>query len=173
MTYYDDIDLEMMESNSALRFIYMDDDELLSPTSSLHDSASLSIKSGGADWGSSHHNHRRPVMSPPLSPTSGETDHRAGHHHIPSEEEEEERPEKRKSIRKSLSHALTSPVRAATSSRGRMSSLSPRKATKNMFKSCKGNNSKQWRKQLDLPPDVTQDEAIAVLLAKELKMLDF
>ncbi|KAG7369754.1 hypothetical protein IV203_027500 [Nitzschia inconspicua] len=151
MTHFDsDFDGKMMESNPSLRFVYdMDDDILLSPDGSLNGSTS----SRSIEWTKQH-----AVLSPPLSPTSDVEIH---HEHG--------RPVKRNSIRNSLSHVFASPVRAAA--KGKLS-FSPRKVTpKPRVHNSKSN--KEWRKQLDLPKDVKPDEAIAVLLAKELTMLDF
>jgi hypothetical protein len=176
--YDDDDDDDLMDSKSSLRFIYMDDEGLLSPTSSLHDS--MSVESAG-HWSQDRSHHH--LLSPPLSPTSGEADQQRGsrvnrkqnnNSCCPSSHGHDGKTGNRKSIRKSLSLALTSPVRAA---KGKIS-LSPRKATRpTLFHSVGGshqNNHKEWRKQLHLPRDVvTQDEAIVFLLAKELRMLDF
>jgi hypothetical protein len=163
-----------MESKGSLRFIYMDDEGLLSPTSSLHDN--LSIESGCYCRNDFHH---YPDLSPPLClpPISTEAiqhgrefNRNRNHHHNDntSSHDHDERTGRRKSIRKSISHVLTSPVRAV---KGKISLKSPPKAT-NM--GLKNNHHKEWRKELGLPRDVvTQDEAIAFLLAKELNMLDF
>jgi hypothetical protein len=154
MTRLDSDNDDMMGSNPSLRFMYdMDDDVLLSPTSSLHDSSANMITKGAGDHYWTPKPHHSIMSSPPLSPTGDEV--------------HDERAEKRKSMRHSLSHVLTSPVRMA---KGKIS-LSPRKGTRSRIGNKNGN--KEWRKQLDLPSGVNQDQAIAFLLAKELKMLDF
>jgi hypothetical protein len=151
----DDNDDNNNMSNPSLRFMYdMDDDILASPTSSLHDSGTTCTTFGVQ------------------SPTDDDYD--------PSPSgNSERRHEKRNSFRQTLSQAFTSPVRAA-STKGKLSLISPRKtSSKNSStattkgSSGSGGGDKKWRKQLHLPKHVTQDEAIAVLLAKELKMLDF
>lgn len=165
-----------IEGNSALRFIYMDDDDLLSPTNSpmksLNDSSNLSIK-GVADW---NQHSTTPPTSPRLEKrefddhgSRGNRTSNISMHSRSSSEQQHEHP-KRKSIRKSLTYALTSPVRAAT--KGKLSLTSPlRKSSKSSSGSV--NSKDPWQKQLDLPPGVKPDQAIAYLLAKELDMLDF
>jgi hypothetical protein len=173
---HDDDNDDLMDSNSSLRFIYMDDERLLSP-SFLHDGMRVS----GEGYWSQHCSHHFPLpaLSPPLSPTSGEA-HQLGRFNSNRNNNNDslsfcshdEKTGMQKSTRKSLSHVLTSPVRAA---KGKIS-FSPRKSTKPTLFHNKGHkrNSKEWRKDLDLPRDVvTQDEAIAFLVAKELSMLDF
>lgn len=140
-------------SNPSLRFMYdMDDDILASPTNSLHDSGTTCATFG--------------VLSPI-------------HDYDPPPGHPERRHEKRNSFRQTLTQAFTSPIRAA-STKGKISLISPRKtSSKNSSTSTKGSSGgggggdKKWRKQLHLPKHVKQDEAIAMLLATELKMLDF
>jgi hypothetical protein len=160
-----------LEANlSSLRFLYMDDDELLSPDHSSFGGSfyeSMSIKSVTDDLNHSTSaatsltcsptsENREIIDSPLRSGASSRLNAGLQDHHTPAI--------KRKSIRKSISHALTSPVRAA---KDKIQLSSPVKASK-----AKSKTSKPWQQQLHLPAGVHQDEAIAVLLAKELKMLD-
>mmetsp|Transcript_14729 Transcript_14729/g.23820 ORF Transcript_14729/g.23820 Transcript_14729/m.23820 type:complete len:162 (+) Transcript_14729:218-703(+) len=151
-------------SSSALRLIYMDEEELLSPkNNSFHDSMNLSMSS--IDW-----NQRHPPMSPTL-------DHHSDNHSDSSDHHDVVRSAtgKRKSIRKSLSHALVTPVRAA---KDKISLSSPKKINKSLKNALshhsghKSSSHNNWQKKLDLPKNVRQDEAIALLLSKELTMLD-
>jgi len=160
------IGLDAFESNSSLRLLYSDEDELLlspatAPMSPLHWSANSSIKSV-TDW-------NQLSSTPPLSPM---VDNR--HTNSPGSNsstiiKDEQHAGKRRSIRKSITHALVSPMRAA---KDKISSPSPKKSTRSLKGTLK-NSNKEWRKQLNLPPDADEDQAIAVLLAKELSMLDF
>ena len=88
----------------------------------------------------------------------------------------------RRSIRKSLVHALSSPVKAA---RNTVASpvLSPttRSPSKRKLKLPAGFSSKKllgkderktWQEKFDLPKDITREQAMAVLLCRELEMMD-
>ena len=89
------------------------------------------------------------------------------HRDAPNSQMDQEHPApKRKSIRKSIGDALVTPVRAAK--RKIQLPGSPSKSSKP-----RGGKKKTWQEQLQLPAGVHQDEAIAMLLAKELTMLDF
>jgi hypothetical protein len=175
---YDHDLAEEISSNSALRFIYMDEDAILSQANhSMHTSSttvtstfneSMNISMSSIDY--HHHSHNYP-----LSPT---LDRNTKHSTFRSCESEDSvssydsaaGKQRRTSIRKKLTNSLISPVRAA---KDKISSPSPRKQGSHKLTSSKRRNHNNWQKQLNLPPGVTEDEAIAVLLAKELTMLDF
>jgi hypothetical protein len=91
------------------------------------------------------------------------------------------RQQPRRSLRKSLVQALTSPVKKARTSINH-STVSPSKRSSS--KSLKGLKSpsrkslsskslgKSWQEKYDLPPNTTRDQAMAVLLCRELEMMD-
>lgn len=79
-------------------------------------------------------------------------------------------------LRKQLSKALTSPVRAA-----RNTLASPNKHTdsKQMRSKKKKLSSpkmqkelKSWQKEFDLPADITREQAMAIIICRELEMMD-
>ncbi len=93
------------------------------------------------------------------------------------------RQQSRRSIRKGLVHALSSPVKAARNTLSNHQGLSPNKRSpsKSAKKLKLGSNSKHgssknelktWQEKFDLPPNTTREQAMAVLLCRELEMID-
>jgi hypothetical protein len=109
-----------------------------------------------------------PMASPHNSSTSFDHSPRA-----------EERSELRRSLRKSITFVLTSPVRVASHTL-----TSPRRLSRTMRNSFNrtGESARNllvprkgpltWRDELDLPPNTTKEEAMAVLLCRELASMD-
>jgi hypothetical protein len=93
----------------------------------------------------------------------------------------EERSEPRRSLRKSIAFALTSPVRVA---KDRITLTSPRRLSRTMRNSFSktGESARNlllskkepltWRDELDLPSNTTKEEAMAFLLCRELELMD-
>jgi hypothetical protein len=94
----------------------------------------------------------------------------------------EERSEPRRSLRKSIAFALASPVRVAK--KERFTLTSPRRLSRTMRNSLNktGESARNllvpkkepltWRDELDLPPNTTKEEAMAILLCRELELMD-
>lgn len=92
------------------------------------------------------------------------------------------RQQSRRSLRKSLTHALISPVKIARNSMN-YPTTSPNKCSPSKKKmKVKGSSSKTllstkddfktWQERFDLPPNTTREQAMAVLLCRELEMID-
>ena len=90
---------------------------------------------------------------------------------------------RRPSLRKGLLKAFSSPVKIAKDSLSHHNVLSPKKGSsqsKNSKKLKLGHSNKQfsskelksWQEQFDLPPNTTKEQAMAVLLCRELEMID-
>lgn len=88
--------------------------------------------------------------------------------------------ELRRSMRKSIGDAFTTPVRAAKAKlQERSSASSPmvlvenfrRSITKKEIANRKSDSSKWWE-ELDLPKNTTKEQALAVLLCRELEAID-
>lgn len=86
----------------------------------------------------------------------------------------------RRSIRKSIDDAFTTPVRAAKAKLQESNSVSSpmvlvenfkRSITKKQIANKKSDSSKWWE-ELDLPKNTTKEQALAVLLCRELEAID-
>ena len=92
--------------------------------------------------------------------------------------------QRRPSLRKGLLQAFSSPVKAARDTLSQRNLLSPKNKGSSSSKSSKklklGSSIKQlsskelksWQEKFDLPPNTTQEQAMAVLLCRELEMID-
>lgn len=89
----------------------------------------------------------------------------------------------RRSIRKGLVHALSTPLKVARNNLTHHQTLSPskRSPTKSSKKlklgninknSSNKNELKNWQEKYNLPPNTTHEQAMAVLLCRELEMID-
>jgi hypothetical protein len=151
---------------SSLRFIYLVETGLLSSKSSQppSDSGNRSL-----DWTSSPSYHAHYPQSPCSESSShqcGRGAHQDSSNGLPTG--------RRKSLRKSLAKALVSPVRVA---KDKMSIGSPRRMGESL-KQALGNNPlfsrrETWQEELNLPRNTTEEQAIAILLSRELDQLDF
>jgi hypothetical protein len=142
----------------------MDEDAILNKNSghstSYHDSFNFSLSSIDYLHSPNNNNNHNTTMTPTRHETESSSSSDNGEGEIVHR--------KRKSIRKSLTNAFVSPARAA---KDKLSAI-PR-TPKKQGPMKKKRSTTNWQKRLNLPPGVTEDEAIAVLLAKELTMLDF
>ena len=147
--FFEDSDDDDNNSYDELRYLY--DDE-------------LSMAQAASDCSSSNSSLSSIFKNSPRSPT-----------------QDEHRQQPRRSLRKSIVHALASPVKKARSTINPAimlspSKRSPSKGTKRSLKSPSTSNKslsgKNWQQKLDLPRNTTRDQAMAVLLCRELEMMD-
>ena len=145
------------DDNSSEGLYYYDDDASISPSTATGITAATSIS--GAS---------------PYSPQSPYYNHKP----------------RRDSLRKSLSNVLTSPVRAARrqlsltpplmsplrspkdSSRRNLLLRHTSISRKGISTSNRHIQGKTWQEELDLPSDTTKEQAMAILLCRELENMD-
>jgi len=93
------------------------------------------------------------------------------HEHHPQTPRSHQKP--RRSLREQFVRAMSSPSRIMTSSPGRHESSGQKKSLRRKIRTPKSHKESQCRwEDLDLPRGITQEEALAILLSRELKMID-
>lgn len=152
--------------SSSLRFIYLDETDLLSIKTSHHTSDSSASRSLEGNSTSS--------IQHPLSPRSDSSSHRRTHgrHQDSSARLPTGR---RKSLGRSLARALVSPVRVA---KEKLFIGSPKRIGESLKQALENNplfhsRRETWQEELNLPRHTTEEQAIAILLSRELDELDF
>lgn len=149
----------------SLRFIYLDETDLAS-IKTLHTPSDSTHRD--LEWGTSS-SERHPQSPCSVSPPQS---HRDLHDHHSSHGPSRGR---RMNLRKSLANALVSPVRAA---KGKISLGSPKRMGESLKQALVHNplfhpRRETWQQELDLPRHTTEEQAIAILLSRELDELDF
>jgi hypothetical protein len=154
--------------SSSMRFIYLDETAIQSIKNSHHTSNSTSKS---LEWCSSSPNQH------PQSPCSESSFPQHNHGLHCQDSSASLSTGRRKSLGRSLAKALISPVRRVTKEK-MVNGGSPKRIGESL-KQAWGNNPlfhsrrETWQEELNLPRNTTEEQAIAILLSRELDELDF
>jgi hypothetical protein len=172
------LDSESGSPPSSPRFVYLDEKDLVSLKLGHHlpNSPNSHLECCGSSSSNASHGH--------LESPCCEGSHRSGREaQHPNRHPSSHRPSggrRRKSLGKSLAKALTSPGRLARGSKVSANNRnSPKRGVGESLRQALGHNPlffhsrrETWQEELGLPRNTTEEQAIAILLSRELDQLD-